>query len=157
MGFFDALRHVLGRDHRPEGEQPPDPRIARAWGLGTPAADAGPVPTGGDASAYDRLQWHKKLNRIMDELPGSRLEWDGLMTEARALGLDPEWIAKCQVDEFFLLVRRAVSDRVFTEEEHRTLDLARSLIGLSEDEAETAFHAIVAEAESFFGKPVEET
>jgi hypothetical protein len=157
MGFFDALRHVLGRDHGPEGERTGDPRIIRAWGLDRPAADAGQARASGDASAYDRLQWHKKLNRIMDELPGSRAEWDNLMTEARALELDPEWVAKCQVDEFFLLIRRAVSDRVFTEEEHRTLDLARKLIGLSEEEAETAFHAIVAEAESFFGKPVEET
>jgi hypothetical protein len=157
MGFFEALRHVLGRDHGPEGERPADPRNTRGSRFGRPATDAGHVPTGGDASAYDRLQWHKKLTRILEELPGSRAEWDALMTEARALELDPEWVAKCQVDEFFLLIRRAVSDRVFTEEEHRTLDLARSLIGLSEEEAEAAFHAIVAEAESFFGKPVEET
>jgi hypothetical protein len=156
MGFFDALRHVLGRDHGPEGERPVDDRISRAWGLGKPAAEADRVSAGGDASAYDRLQWHKKLTRILGELPGARPEWDELMAEARALGLDPEWVAKCQVDEFFLLVRRAVSDGVFTEEEHRTLDLARTLIGLSEDEAESALHAIVAEAESFFGKPVEE-
>jgi hypothetical protein len=157
MGFFEALRHVLGRDRGAEDERPVDPRLNRAWELDRPAADAGKAPAVADASAYDRLQWHKKLNRILEELPGSRPEWDDLMAEARALGLDPEWVGKCQVDEFFLLVRRAVADGVFTEEEHRTLDLARRLIGLSEEEAETALHSIVAEAESFFGKPVEET
>jgi hypothetical protein len=157
MGFFEALRHVLGRDHSAEGERSADPRINRAWGLDKPASTTGNAPASADASAYDRLQWHKKLNRILEELPGSRSEWDDLIAEARALGFDPEWVAKCQVDEFFLLVRRAVSDGVFTEEEHRTLDMARRLIGLSEEEAETALHSIVAEAESFFGKPVEES
>ena len=77
------------------------------------------------------------------------------MAEARAMNLDPDWVTRCQVDEFLLLVRRAVSDRHFTEEEHRKLDLARDLIGIPEAEAEAALHSIVAEAESFFGRPVE--
>ena len=68
---------------------------------------------------------------------------------------DPAWVAKCQRDEFQLLIRCAVSDRRFTETEHRTLDLARDLIGIPEAEAEAALHAVVAEAESFFGKAVE--
>ena len=79
------------------------------------------------------------------------------MAEARALKLDPAWVTKCQVDEFLLLVRRAVADRLFTEPEHRKLDLARDLIGIPEAEAEAVLHSIVAEAESFFGKSVEGT
>ena len=55
-----------------------------------------------------------------------------------------------------MLIRQAVSDRHVTEEEHRKLDLARDLIGIPEAEAESLLHAIVAEAEAFFGKPVEE-
>ena len=55
-----------------------------------------------------------------------------------------------------MLIRQAVSDRHVTEEEHRKLDLARDLIGIPEAEAEAILHAIVAEAEAFFGKPVEE-
>jgi len=76
------------------------------------------------------------------------------MYEARALELDPAWVAQSQREEFLLLVRRAVSDRVVTGPEHQKLDLARELIGMPEAEAEEALHAIVSEAESFFGKPV---
>ncbi len=64
---------------------------------------------------YDRAQWHKKLKRILDELPGSKPEWDALVYEARALELDPAWVAQAQREEFQLLVRRIVSDRVVTE------------------------------------------
>ena len=77
------------------------------------------------------------------------------MAEARAMNFEPEWMTRCQVDEFLLLVRRAVADRHFTEEEHRKLDLARDLIGIPETEAEAALHSIVAEAEVFFGRPVD--
>ena len=41
-------------------------------------------------------------------------------------------------DEFRLLIRRAVADRKLTPQEHRKLDLARDLIGISEAEAEAA-------------------
>jgi hypothetical protein len=54
-----------------------------------------------------------------------------------------------------MLVRQAVSDRHVTEDEHHKLELARDLIGLPEDKAEAILHAIVAEAEAFFGKPVD--
>jgi hypothetical protein len=55
-----------------------------------------------------------------------------------------------------MLIRRAVSDRHFTEEEHRRLDQVRDLMGLPDTEAEAILHTIIAEAEAFFGKPVEE-
>jgi hypothetical protein len=147
MGFLDTLKRVLGQ--KPEGE-----KVVAAWGLGDEPA-AAPGEPAADASLYDRAQWHKKMKRILAELPDSRNEWAELMTEARALKLDQDWVTKSQVDEFLLLVRRAVSDRHFTEAEHRKLDLARDLIGIPEAEAEAALHAIVAEAESFFGKSVE--
>ena len=50
---------------------------------------------------------------------------------------------------------RAHTDRVVTSEEHHNLDLARSLMGITDAEAETLLHAIVAEAEAFFGEKVE--
>ena len=156
MGFFDTLRRALGGVPDAETEAPADRRINAAWGLDEPAAGEAHAPHPADSSAYDRLQWEKKLKRVLDELPGSRPEWDVLTTEARALGFDPDWVAQRQVEEFLLLVRRAVSDRVITEEEHRTIDLARALIGIPENEAEAALHAILAEAESFFDKPVQE-
>jgi hypothetical protein len=71
------------------------------------------------------------------------------------MDFDPAWVAQCSRDEFALLVRRAVADRVVTEAEHRKLDLARDLIGIPDAEAETILHAIVAEAETFFGGSVE--
>jgi hypothetical protein len=147
MGFFDTLRRVLGAERGATERQ-----VADAWGL--EADSAGSAPEAGSTN-YDRAQWQKKLKRILDELPASRPEWDELMTEARALDLDPAWVTKSQVDEFLLLVRRAVSDGVFSEVEHRKLDLARDLIGIPEAEAEAALHSIVAEAETFFGKSVE--
>ncbi|GAC1464254.1 MAG: hypothetical protein NVSMB9_02680 [Isosphaeraceae bacterium] len=158
MGFLDTLRRVLAG-----GAQEPDSHeTASTLGLAEDntgdGADAGPTPPGdlvADASVYDRTNWQKKLKRILDSLPTSRHEWPELITEARALKLDPDWVTRCQVDEFMLLIRRAVSDRHFSEEEHRKLDLARDLIGIPEAEAEAALHTVVAEAESFFGKSVE--
>jgi hypothetical protein len=144
MGFLDSLRRVLGVERKPV-----DKEVADAWGLNNnPAAVV-------DASLYDQTNWLKKLKRILEELPESRPEWNDLMAEARALNLDQGWVAKCQVDEFLLLVRRAVADGVFSEPEHKKLDLARDLIGIPEAEAEAALHSIVHEAESFFGKTIE--
>jgi len=154
MGFFDTLRRVLGGD----APGPAASDIAAAWGLTEDGADAGPTRPGdltATAAAYDQAQWLKKTKRILDELPASQHEWPELMTEARALHLDPDWVKQSQFSEFQLLVRRAVSDRHFTETEHRKLDLARDLIGIPEAEAEAALHAIVSEAETFFGKSVD--
>jgi hypothetical protein len=160
MGFFDTLRRVLGGapETRDAGASGKD--IAAAWGLTESGADAGPTkPSDLDAgaSAYDRANWQKKLKRILGELPDSEHQWPELMAEAKALKLDPEWVLRSQVDEFMLLIRRAVSDRHFTEAEHRKLDLARDLIGIPEAEAEAALHSVVAEAEKFFGRSVEGT
>ena len=146
MGFFDSVRKVLHRDAAVA------PELAAAWGLTEEGGAAASEP---DASLYDRANWLKKMKRILRELPVSEPQWAELTSEARALNFDPDWVAKSQVDEFLLLIRRAVSDRHFTEAEHRMLDLARDLIGIPEAEAEAALHAIVAEAESFFGKTVE--
>ncbi len=152
MGFFDALRRALGGDPDPK----PTPREVEARFLGVdpdsmPIAEEAPFESG----AYDRAQWAKKLKRVLGELPGSRPDWDDVAAEARAMGFEPAWVAQCQRDEFALLVRRAVADRVVTEAEHRKLDLARDLIGLPDVEAEAILHAVVAEAESFFGGAVE--
>ena len=58
-------------------------------------------------------------------------------------------------EEFTLLVRRVVADRVVTEAEHRKLDLARDLLEIPDAEAEAILHAVVADAEQFFGGTVE--
>jgi hypothetical protein len=148
MGFFDTLRRVLSGDYRhatPAGDRRSDGDNDR----GEPHHEA---TTPG---VYDLSNWQKKLKRILNELPASKAQWPELVAEERALGFDPEWVRKCQVDEFQLLVRRAVSDRHVTEDEHRKLDLARDLIGIPEAEAEAILHAIIAEAEAFFDKPVE--
>jgi hypothetical protein len=154
MGFFDALRRSLG------GESPPNytPREIEARFLDVdpdtlPIAEETPFESG----AYDRAQWAKKLKRVLAELPGSHAEWEGVAAEARAMDFDPAWVAQCGRDEFALLVRRAVADRVVTEAEHRKLDLARDLIGLPDAEAVAILNAVVAEAESFFGGTVEGT
>ena len=91
----------------------------------------------------------------MEKLPPTQPECDPLLADARALGLEDEWVLRSQIDEFTLLVRRAVADRHVTEQEHRKLDLARQLIGMTEADAETLLHAVSAEAEAFFGKPVD--
>jgi hypothetical protein len=147
MGFLDTLRRVLTGEHRiPDPEAVPAP-------AGDPSQSEAQTP---GPEIYDRIQWEKKLKRILNELPDSKPEWTDLLTEARALGFEPAWIHDCQVEEFRMLIRQAVADRHVTEEEHRKLDLARDLIGLSEAEADTILHAIISEAEAFFGKPVKE-
>ncbi len=171
MGFFDALKRVLTHETHPHATEETRKRIRDAWGLDDeeiPAeveaeSTAGSARTGpsppigrGAASEYDRKQWEKKLRTILDELPDSRGQWQDLMAEAHALGLADEWIAAHQRDEFKFLVRRAVADRVISEDDHRKLDLARKLIGLSEAEAEETLHSIMAEASAFFGTPVQE-
>jgi hypothetical protein len=71
------------------------------------------------------------------------------------LGLDQDWVRDAQREEFVMLVRRVVADRNVSPMEQRKLELARTLIGLSEDEAETIVRDVVAEAESFFGGEIE--
>jgi hypothetical protein len=154
MGFFNALRRSLGGEKAPEYT----PREIEARFLGVdpdamPIAEEVPFESG----AYDRAQWSKKLKRVLSELPGSQGEWEDVASEARAMDFDPAWVAQRGREEFAMLVRRAVADRVVTEAEHRKLDLARDLIGIPDAEAVTILNAIVAEAETFFGGTVEGT
>jgi len=152
MGFFDTVRRVLTGAHPAAAPAPSDQKPVPGL-AGDKHRSETPTP---GPDVYDRVQWQKKLKRILDELPASKAEWPILMTEARALGFDAPWVHDCQLEEFQMLIRQAVSDRHVTEEEHRKLDLARDLIGIPEVEAESLLHAIVAEAEAFFGKPIEE-
>jgi hypothetical protein len=154
MGFFNALRRTLGV----ETGLKPSPREVEAQFLGVdpdtlPLAPETPFESG----VYDRAQWEKKLKRVLAELPDSRADWDDVAAEARAMDFDPAWVKQCGLDEFALLVRRAVADRIVTEAEHRKLDLARDLIGIPDADAVTILHAVVSEAETFFGKSVEGT
>lgn len=164
MGFFETLRRVLTGDPRSQGlpgeslrpseldlGDSPHPEFPHRVPAADPAAMAAPPAT----SDYDRDQWRRKLKRILEKLPTSQPEWTDLMADAGALALDVAWVEQCQRDEFALLVRRAVSDRHVTLAEHSTLELARTLIGIPEAEAEATLHAIVAEAQEFFNKPIE--
>jgi hypothetical protein len=153
MGFFDSLRRVLGGNPRDAA----DPGLVAAWKLGdtdenvTPAAEPEPFHGG----EYDKKNWRKKLKLILDDLPASQPRWADHIAEAHALGFDAGLIRAWCRDEFSLLVRRVVADRVVTESEHRKLDLARDLLGIPEAEAEEILHAVVADAEQFFGGTVE--
>ena len=166
MGFFNALKRLLPHASHAVASEESRQRIRAAWGLDDDETDTAgrgdqhalpsTTTTGSNASVFDRAQWQKRLRRILDELPGSQPQWHDLMTDAHALQLEPDWIADRQREEFAFIIRRAVADKVFSEEDHHKLDLARKLIGMSEAEAEAALHAIMAEAEAFFGAPVKD-
>jgi hypothetical protein len=162
MAFLDSLKRVLG--NQPSAA---DARLNKAledWADSDATAppssgpsasdDTGTVAESSHASPYDIEQWRKKVKRILEKLPQSQAEWATMLAEGKALGLDDRFMIKSQLDEFTLLVRRAVADRHVTEEEHSKLDLARSLIGMTEDEAENLLHSVAAEAQAFFGAPI---
>lgn len=151
MGLFDSLRKL------PDADQDTQRKLLKAWGLDeeVPLKNS-PLAGNRGTSAYDLAQWHKKLKRILAGLPDTEQEWDTMMSEARALGLDQVWVKQVQVAEFTMLVRRAVADRVLSETERRKLDRARYLVGLTEVESQEIYDNIVSEAESFFGGAVEQ-
>lgn len=121
-----------------------------AWGL--VQADRTPLPAG--SGGYDWMQWRKKLQRVLDGLPATEPEWAGMMTEARALGFGEEAVLGAQIEEFTLLVRRAVADCELSTDEHAKLAAAKRLIGLSHEEAEELVKTVIREAEAFFGHQV---
>jgi hypothetical protein len=176
MGFFAALGRLLGGGARRPVTEADRDRLLRAWDLydektpetafpdtGGPLEEpdeefgvsTGPPPGAEATHAYDRQQWHKKLRTVLDRLPDSQDQWDDMMADVGALGLDQDWVRDAQREEFVMLVRRVVADRNVSPMEQRKLELARTLIGLSEDEAETIVRDVVAEAESFFGGEIE--
>ena len=162
MRFIDVMKRLLPHASHATATDEARRRIRAAWGLEdeSPAdspIDERPAPSENrGASDYDRSQWTKRLRRVLDELPASQAQWHELVTDAHALELEPEWIGDRYREEFEFLVRRAVADRVVSEEEHHKLELARRLIGMPEEEAERALHSIIAEAENFFGTRVKD-
>ncbi len=159
MGFLDVLRGWSGL----AGDRDVDPRqfvVSPAEGGGTshpefpgdvPIADPEEMAAPPDSSSFDREQWRKKLARILDHLPRAEPEWADLAQEGSALGFEVSWLEREYRRAFTMMVRRAVADRKVTPDEHRRLDLARSLMGIPDAEAESIFHATLSEAESFFG------
>jgi hypothetical protein len=150
MRFFEVLRQLLTRDRLAEGS---DDDRAEDSEEDSGSSDESSEST--DPQMYDRARWRKRLQRILDELPGSKPEWPDLLADARDLGLNEDWARECQVDEFLLLARRSVKDRILNDRALKRLECARQLMGLSHDEADSAIRSVVAEAEAFFGKPVE--
>lgn len=151
MRFLEALKDFLSSNEHSGSRQNAPARIRDAWNL-----DSAPSADADSASPYDVAQWRKKLRRIFEDLPESKEEWTGLMTEARSYGLDAEWIDARLAEEFTQLIRGVVADRVLSEADNERIEAARRLIGLTESQAETAVRAIVAEAEQFFGGAVVE-
>jgi hypothetical protein len=151
MGFFARLRRALG------GDAAVDKRLADAWNLNDTDEQSRPLaePETFHGSEYDLKNWRKKLKRILDELPESQGDWTDHLADAHALGIRTDQLATWGRDEFALLVRKVVADRVVTEDEHRKLDLAREILEIPDPEAEQILHEVVAEAEAFFGGKVE--
>lgn len=155
MGLFDRLNGA--RERASAMDDRARMRLLEAWGLvEDETAERVPLPSFEKTTLdYDRAQWVRKLKHILDELPDGESRWEQLLREARAKEFDGAWMSRMMLEEFTLLVRRAVSDRVFTEREKRKLDQARTLVGLDEAQAEAIYAAVVKEAESFFGEEVE--
>ena len=152
MGFFDALSRVLTGN---KGTQYTAREIEAAH-LGVHPDDLPIAPEEPFAAGeFDRTLWAKKVKSVLERLPDSQAEWPDVLADSRAMDFDPEWVRRCIRDEFTMLVRRAVGDRVVTAAEHRKLDLARDLLGIADGEAEAILHTVVSEAETFFGKSVE--
>ncbi len=162
MGFLDTLRgwaaaaSRLDLDSRGSveaGDTSGDPHPE--FPGEAPAADPGRMAAPVETSAFDRTQWQKKLKKILDRLPDSQVQWSDLNQEAHALNFGDDWIERTYREEFALLIQKIVSDRRVTADEHRMVDLARSLMGISDAEAEETLQKIAAEAAQFFGEPVE--
>ncbi|MEW4566448.1 hypothetical protein AB1L88_01145 [Tautonia sp. JC769] len=156
MGLFDRLHGA--RDRASTLDDRSRAKLLEAWGLVEADVANDQVPrysAEGTSLDYDRAQWLRKLKHILDELPDSEPRWEQLVREGRAKGFDDAWMGHLMREEFALLVRRAVADRVFSERERRKLDQARILVGLSEAEAEAVYASVVKEAETFFGEEVE--
>lgn len=165
MKFFDRLRGA--REKAEEMDPESRRKLLEAWGLeedATPAArEAAGIPVreaapdgSSPALAYDRSQWHRRLKTVLAELPDTEDDWEHVVSDAKAKGFDPIWVTQTMMDEFVLMVREAVADRVFTERERKKLDLARQLIGLTEAQADAVYQRVISEAEAFFGGAVEE-
>lgn len=155
MGFLSVLRGYFADRSRPEPTDEAMERFRAAWGLAPEEADnpgvASPGPDADAPSAFDKTQWRRKLHHIFERFPASSGEWPALMREARALGLDAGWIAEGMGEEFTMMVRGLIADRRLTQEEQDRLEAARTLIGLSEEEAAALVRDVVEDAERFFG------
>jgi hypothetical protein len=159
MGFLDALRRTFGGTAARDREQAR--RLAEAWGLGESGAEDGvpsPDMTTEPVSSYDRRLWSNKLRLLLTEkLPVSRQEWDDVLADGQALGFEPDWIEQQQRAAFDLLIRKIVADGVVTPLEHDKIEQARSLVGLSEAEAEDTLKRVVDEARAVLGREIEGT
>ena len=152
MSFLETIfGYVRGRRADPAVDESALKRAAEdAWGLDE--ADRVPIPV--NSSVYDWTQWRKKLQRILDGLPATEPEFEPMMAEARSLGFGDAAVRGAQIEEFTLLIRRAVADCVMTLEERHKLETAQRLLGLSNDEAELISQAVIREAAAFFGNQI---
>jgi hypothetical protein len=145
MGFLTALRGWSASHVKPD----------EASSSAQAKAPIDPNASATLLSDFDREQWLRKLKRLLAHLPGTEAEWVDLHQEAGSLGFPEEWVKQTSMQEFALLVRKIVADKVVTQDEHQKLDQARKLLGIPDERAVAIFHTIVAEAEAFFGMHVE--
>lgn len=153
MGFLGTLKNFLSAAPQWETTEAKRVRLRKAWGLDE-SERAAHAPAAEATSDYDKTRWRRKLHQVFQNLPASRDQWPGLMTDAKSLNLDPSWMDAGMAEEFEQLLRAVVADRVVSEDEQEKIEVARRLIGLSEDEAATVLRAVAAEAEAFFGAEV---
>ena len=147
MGFLAALRRLLG-DQPVATDDARQKRLSQPWNPGQPANGTEPANEGG-TSAYDRALWIKKLQHLLAEkLPIDDQVWHDFLADAYALGFDHAWVAAQQRSAFEMLVRKAVSRGVLTAEERHHIELARSQIGLSVQEAIDLLNRVHAEAKA---------
>lgn len=160
MNFFERL--LGARRKAEELDEAGRQRLLRVWGLedgSVPVRVADrpdEVPPPRVDLHYDRDQWHRRVKTVLAGLPDSEEEWEHVVSDARAKDFDPAWVAEVLRQEFTLMIRSAVADRVYTGRERRVIEQARTLIGFTEAEAEAIYQEVVTEAESFFGGPIEE-
>lgn len=160
MGFLKTLERLVGLGAaEPEEERA---RFLAAWeSYGDERPEVPEFPSdkvmGADETGldYDRAQWLKKLKRVLEDLPESRPTWSQLEAEVKTLGLAPEWVSRAYRAEFTMLVRQKLADCGLNSSERETLELARELTGLSNEEALAILREVTREAQSFFGRDVE--
>lgn len=155
MGLFDLLHSARQQDS--EMDERTRAKLYQAWGLSEENQfdRTAEEKTSATPLDYDRIQWIRKLRHVLSELPDSEDRWETLVREGRAKQFEDAWMRQFMLDEFAMLVRQAVADRVFTDRERQKLEVARLLIGLNETEANAIYTTVIREAETFFGEEVE--
>ena len=148
MNFLSAFRRVFGDDPLPPNDDGEIDAVEILDGDGDPhhAAPA-EMATPAHASDYDRALWRRKLRTHLAEghdLTAS--QWADFFADARALGLEPDWIEAAKRSELRRIIKDALHDGVIDPSERRHLSHAMSLLGVGEAEAKRTLIELQGEA-----------